>query len=131
MSVSNHINLGLLELQVLWLLGKSPMHGYALMRELSGIKQQSITQGTLYPLLSKLLRKKLVSSTRAKTGGRFRKTYQLTALGKSVMEESCRQFVQVYSGVMYDYGCSGCSGAKHSAVPQYMPIGFAKSQSTA
>ncbi len=126
MSVNSHINLGLLELQVLWLLGKAPLHGYALMRQLSGIKKHAITQGTLYPLLAKLSAKKLVSATLSREGNRARKTYQLTSYGKTVMEESCRQFVEVYSGMVLDYGCSGCSGEKHSALAQYYPVAFRK-----
>lgn len=126
MSVNSHINLGLLELQVLWMLGKKPLHGYALMAALSAIKKHAITQGTLYPLLSKLSAKKLVSCKLSREGHRARKTYQLTSYGKKVMEESCRQFVEVYSGMVLDYGCSGCSGEKHSALAQYCPIGFRK-----
>lgn len=124
MSVNSHINLGLLELQVLWLLGKHPAHGYALMQQLSKIKRHAITQGTLYPLLAKLLRKKLAHSKSEREGGKLRKTYSLTEKGKGIMEESCRQFVEVYAGMVVDYDCSGCTGAKHSALAQYYPIAF-------
>lgn len=129
MSVNRHIKLGLLELQVLWMLGKKPLHGYALMRELSRIKRHAITQGTLYPLLAKLLGKKLVRAKSENNGLKLRKTYSLTQKGRQIMEESCRQFVEVYSGMAFDYACSGCSGAKHSALAQYYPIGFRKPSS--
>ena len=106
MSLSQQADLGVLQMQILWLLGKKPSHGYDLMKQLSEIKRTKITQGTLYPTVAKLQKRGLVT---AKTEGkRGKKTYSLTPEGKKLMADNCREFVTIFSGIISDYRCSGC-----------------------
>ena len=109
MSVSRHkqkseIELGLLQMQVLWLL-KKPTHGYELMKRLNEIKTTKITQGTLYPTLQRLEELKLITS---KTEQR-KKIYHLTGKGKKVMRDSCSDFCKTFHGIFHDFVCEKCS----------------------
>lgn len=106
MSTNKHDDLGILQMQALWLLGKHPSHGYDLMRQLSEIKNAKITQGTLYPLLGKLQKRGLIASRTE--GKRGKKTYHLTKTGKQIMTKNCAEFVTIFSGIISDYRCSSC-----------------------
>ena len=97
-------NIGILELQVLWLLSKEPRHGYALMKELDALKSTRITQGTLYPVLARLERKKLVKSRRVSN----KRVYSPTAEGRKVMKKNAKDLVSVFSGIIGDFYCSCC-----------------------
>lgn len=97
-------NIGVLELQVLWLLSKKPRHGYSLMKELDALKSTRITQGTLYPVLARLERKKFVKAKRVGN----KKVYSLTSEGRRVMKKSARELVAVFSGIIGDFYCSCC-----------------------
>ena len=97
-------NIGILELQVLWLLSKKPSHGYALMKELDALKTTHIAQGTLYPVLARLKQKKLVKSKRVSN----KRVYSLTAEGRKVMKKNARDLVSVFSGIIGDFYCSCC-----------------------
>lgn len=124
MSVYRNVELGFLEMQVLWLLGKRAMHGYALMQELSEIKKVRIGQGTLYPVLSKLAEKGLIVASRP--GPRGRKAYSLTAEGVELKERTCSEFVQVYSALIHDFCCTNCPGHKQAFARPYKPVYFAE-----
>lgn len=106
MSVERHINdieLGLLQMQVLWLL-KKPSHGYELMKSLNAIKRTKITQGTLYPTLQRLEELKLIKS---ETKGRKR-VYHLTNDGKATMKNNCQEFCKTFQGIFEDFICGKC-----------------------
>ncbi|PIO03899.1 hypothetical protein COT48_03160 [Candidatus Woesearchaeota archaeon CG08_land_8_20_14_0_20_47_9] len=106
MSVKRGVELGALQTQVLWLLGKKPSHGYELMKELNAIKKTKVTQGTLYPLLAKLEAAGFVKGERK--GARNKRVYSLTPKGKAVMRESCAEFVKLFSGIISDFKCTSC-----------------------
>lgn len=109
MSVGRHmkseIEMGMLQMQVLWLLDKRPTHGYELMKLLNGIKKTKVTQGTLYPVLGKLEALKLIKGSEKDR----KKTYELTAKGKKTMDHACQDFVKIYEGIVRDFVCAGCS----------------------
>lgn len=115
MSVYRTIELGLLQMQVLWILSKQPLHGYKLMELLNGIKRTKVTQGTLYPVLAKLEALRFIKA--GKEGARGKKTYHLTVSGKRVAAQSCREFVSIYQSIFYDFCCSSCSGQGSVAKP--------------
>lgn len=98
------IELGMLQMQVLWLLGRQPSHGYELIKRLNEIKSTKITAGVLYPVLSRLEKLKLVSS---RTSGR-KKVYHLTTAGRSVMTRSCTEFCRTFEGIFKQYVCERC-----------------------
>ena len=105
MSRDSNINLGLTQTQMLWLIAKKPSHGYALMKELSRIKKTKVTQAMVYPALNKLVKAGLV---KARHGERGKKVYELTAKGKKVTRETCREFVEMFSGIFTDFMCRKC-----------------------
>ncbi|SDN23613.1 PadR family transcriptional regulator [Allokutzneria albata] len=77
----------MLELAVLGLLHRHPMHGYELRKQLCGLLcgQRSFSFGSLYPALRRLHRAGLIAEGNACGGtghSRKRKVYHLTPLGR-------------------------------------------------
>ena len=71
---------------VLAILEGGPLYGYLIARRAKAKAGLRWEEGTLYPLLHRLERGKLVSSEwRAASGGRRRKYYALTRRGRSVL----------------------------------------------
>ncbi len=100
------VDLGMLQMQVLWLLEKEPNHGYALMKKLNDIKQTKIEQGTLYPVLQKLQNSGYIEV--GDTGTRGRKIYEITVKGKTIMRRSCEDFIFTFDDIIQDYKCKKC-----------------------
>jgi PadR family transcriptional regulator PadR len=103
---SKDIELGILQMQILWLLGREPTHGYDLMKRLNKIKASKIEQGTLYPALQRLEENDLIKVK--KTGQRGKKTYELTKRGKEMMIRTCEEFSKTFSGIFMDFVCKSC-----------------------
>lgn len=101
------IDVGLLQMQILWVLGKGPSHGYLLMKRLSELKGTKVTQGTLYPTMQRLQELGLVESRYEKR----KRIYSLTAKGKRTMKEACKDFCVTFQGIFSDFVCGRC-GAK-------------------
>jgi len=100
------LELGVLQMQLLWLLSKKPTHGYELMRTLSKIKNTRITQGTLYPALERLEEMRLVAGKRSKArADRGKIVYSLTESGFREMDRNCKEFCLIFSGVFKDFYC--------------------------
>ena len=76
---------GLLELCIVNLLAKGELYGYDLVKQMAGVKGLVITEGTIYPLLSRL-RKLGILQTRLEESpnGPARKYYALTREGERV-----------------------------------------------
>lgn len=73
---------GLLEFCVLSLLAVRPRYGYELVQDLARSDGMLTSEGTIYPLLSRLRRERLVETEwRESTGGPPRKYYRVTASG--------------------------------------------------
>jgi len=100
------IEVGMLQMQILWLLGGEPTHGYDLMKKLTEIKGIEMTQGTLYPTLARLVSLNLIEVKNE--GSRGKKIYQLTDAGRSIMTKTCKEFCKVFEGVFRDFVCSCC-----------------------
>lgn len=100
----SEIELGLLQMQVLWILSRKSTHGYELMKILNNIKKTKITQGTLYPTLQSLEKRELI-----KRHDLDRKSvYSITAKGKKVMNETCLDFSRTFFGIFQNYVCEKC-----------------------
>lgn len=100
------LELGVLQMQILWLLNKKPVHGYELMHKLSEIKNARITQGTLYPALERLEEMRLISGKRSKErADRGKIVYSLTESGLREMGRNCKEFCLIFSGVFNDFYC--------------------------
>jgi len=78
----NNLGSRLIEFHVLTLLSKKPMHGYAVMIALNKQVKLSVGPSTVYPLLYKLERVRLVAGTWNIKGKRHKKTYALMPRGK-------------------------------------------------
>ena len=100
----SEIELGLLQMQTLWVLSRQPTHGYDLMKSLSVIKGTEITQGTLYPMLKRLQELGMI---RSEAEGR-RIVNHITDKGKKTMNEACLGFVKTFYGIFHDYACQRC-----------------------
>ena len=91
---------GLLELCVVSLLDRGEMYGYDLVKQLAGIRALVITEGTVYPLLSRLKKAGLVETRLAESSsGPARKYYVLTAQGKQTVEMMRTYWREVASGI--------------------------------
>lgn len=79
---------GVLPLCILAVIAEEDMHGYAITQRLSTAGLGTVKGGTLYPILNRLEREGLVSSTwGAGVGGPGRKTFQITSQGLSQLAE--------------------------------------------
>lgn len=78
---------GALEYCVLALLKREPRYGFDLVRELSEADGLLTSEGTIYPLLSRLRKDGLVTTTwQESDAGPPRRYYALTADGRSALE---------------------------------------------
>lgn len=74
---------GLLELCIVALLSRGPMYAYDLVKRLAVLKSLVITEGTIYPLLSRLRSAGLLESYLEESpSGPARKYYALTERGR-------------------------------------------------
>lgn len=80
---TSQIKRGLLELCILNLLSREGLYGYLIVKRLAAAGGLVITEGTAYPLLSRLKREGLVRSKIVESPqGPARRMYELTAEGK-------------------------------------------------
>ena len=76
---------GLLELCIVNLLAQRELYGYDLVKQLTAIKGLVVTEGTVYPLLSRLRKVGLLRTRLEESpSGPVRKYYALTDEGKRV-----------------------------------------------
>ena len=74
---------GLLELAILNVLRDGPLYGYEIVRRLGDVDSLVITEGTVYPILSRLRNENYVESyIEESSEGPPRKYYRLTAGGR-------------------------------------------------
>jgi PadR family transcriptional regulator PadR len=79
---------GLLELCILNLLQGEPLYGYEIVKRLTRVPELVISEGTIYPILSRLKKEKLLAtSLKESDRGPVRKYYALTATGRKRMAE--------------------------------------------
>jgi PadR family transcriptional regulator PadR len=77
---------GVLELCVLNAIGDGEQYGYDLVKSLTGVPALSVTEGTLYPLLSRLRVQGLLRTRTENSAGAVpRKYYSLTPEGARVL----------------------------------------------
>ena len=93
---------GALEMMILRMLKRQPMHGYALVQQIKRTSQDLlvIEEGSLYPALQRLLKADFVkaewgvSSTNRKV-----RTYKLTAAGAKHLEREVSTFERMLEGI--------------------------------
>ncbi|UVI27912.1 PadR family transcriptional regulator [Paenibacillus spongiae] len=78
---------GILEYSILLLISKKSRYGYELVTLLDQWEPLAVTEGTLYPLLRRLLKEKYIDSQwKESEAGPPRKYYSLTEAGHRLME---------------------------------------------
>jgi PadR family transcriptional regulator PadR len=79
---------GMLELCILNAIRGTSLYGYDIVRKLRDIKGLMISEGTIYPILSRLKREGFVNTTiKESSEGPARKYYELTEKGGSILAE--------------------------------------------
>jgi PadR family transcriptional regulator PadR len=93
---------GIPELLILQQLTMQPMHGYQLVErlELAGNDVLKFGEGSVYPVLHKLVKKKLLKSTREKVNGRTRVVYEITNAGTKQLAASAERFEGIAGTVL-------------------------------
>jgi PadR family transcriptional regulator PadR len=78
---------GVIEHCVLALLERGPRYGFDLVRELAAVEGLGTSEGTIYPLLSRLRKDGLLeTSWQPSVQGPPRRYYELTAQGRTALE---------------------------------------------
>ncbi len=85
---STQLRKGMLELCILNAIRGTSLYGYDIVRKLRNIRGLVISEGTIYPILSRLKREGFVQTTiKESTEGPPRKYYELTAKGKKILSQ--------------------------------------------
>ena len=85
---STQLRKGMLELCVLNAIKGTSLYGYDIVRKLRDIKGLVISEGTIYPILSRLKREGFVGTTlKESSEGPARKYYELTPKGKKMLSQ--------------------------------------------
>lgn len=91
---------GAVEYCVLALLRDGEQYGFELVRKLSKVDGLVTSEGTIYPLLTRLRRDKLVTTFwRESESGPPRRYYQLTAAGRDALAGFSREWARFRDGV--------------------------------
>jgi PadR family transcriptional regulator PadR len=97
---STQLRKGTLELCLLNALSARRLYGYELVRRLSTIDSLVISEGTVYPILSRLKREGFVtSSIEESPDGPARKYYDLTERGRRQLQRMNEYWRRLQSGV--------------------------------
>ena len=79
---------GLLELCILNIVGRDRVYGYDIVRQLRDVDALVVSEGTIYPILSRLKRDGLVrTSLEESPAGPALKYYELTRRGEQLLAE--------------------------------------------
>jgi PadR family transcriptional regulator, regulatory protein PadR len=93
---------GALEMMVLRLLKREPMHGYALVQRIQQASRNllQVEEGSLYPALQRLLKERLVDAewSRSATNRRVR-VYRITAAGSRHLASELSSFERMFQGI--------------------------------
>jgi PadR family transcriptional regulator, regulatory protein PadR len=91
---------GVLELAILNTIGERRRYGYELVKDLVGSPALGVTEGTIYPLLSRLRGQGLIDTELEESaGGPARKYYALTRAGRKVLERMNAHFDQLVNDI--------------------------------
>jgi len=96
---TNQVRKGMLELCILNDIRNRKMYGYEIVRRLREIEGLVISEGAIYPILSRLKRQGLVeTSIRESAEGPARKYYELTEQGREMVSRM-NDYWRAVSGV--------------------------------
>jgi DNA-binding PadR family transcriptional regulator len=95
--------LGFIKIHILYHAAHEPVYGTALMEELRRHGYE-ISPGTLYPILHSLLEQGYLERQSRVVGGKVRKYYAITSLGRSALEEARRKVRELVDEVLQGHG---------------------------
>ena len=99
---------GILEFCVLKVLEDASLYGYDIVRQLRTLEVLVISEGTIYPILSRLRREGLLKTYLEESPeGPARKYYQLTSRGKDMLGEMRNVWTVMTQGVENARGTKG------------------------
>ena len=90
---------GLLDLMVLATIKYEDSYGYKIIQEISSV--MDISESTLYPILKRLEKQKLVNTYNTTHNSRIRKYYQINKLGLEKLKQSIDDFDEINKMYMY------------------------------
>ena len=91
---------GLLELAILNSLSTGPLYGYDIVRRLADVDSLVITEGTVYPILSRLRNDRFVETyIEESPQGPPRKYYRLTTRGREELRRMNDHWEQLHQGI--------------------------------
>jgi PadR family transcriptional regulator len=91
---------GTIEFCVLALLRDRERYGFELVRTLSGVDGMVTSEGTIYPLLTRLRREDLVTTSwRESDSGPPRRYYRLTEAGKAALTDFTKEWARFRDAV--------------------------------
>lgn len=97
---ATQIRKGVLEFAILSALSGRRLYGYELVRTLGDIDSLVISEGTIYPILSRLKREAYVESTIEESSeGPARKYYQLTPRGRAQLQRMNDHWERLQHGI--------------------------------
>ena len=103
----NSFRRGVLSLVILGLLKREDMYGYQLVQETNRITEGRITtqEGSLYPVLYKLLDMGMISDKRVQVGKRMTRIYyHLEPSGETRLQELIQEYTQTMQGIQLIIG---------------------------
>jgi len=97
---TTQVRKGVLELAILNTLGGGPLYGYDIVRRLGDVDSLVITEGTIYPILSRLRNEAYVESyIEESTSGPPRKYYRLTPRGREELRRMNLHWQQLHEAL--------------------------------
>lgn len=91
---------GILEGCVLVVIARGETYGYEILGELEKTGFTEISEGTLYPLITRLEKNKYIKCRRAKSPlGPMRKYYSITPDGKTALEDFKKRYISLNNSV--------------------------------
>lgn len=97
---ATQVRKGLLELAILNAIGGRRRYGYELVKELVDAPVLGVTEGTVYPLLSRLRKQGLIKTQLEESvEGPVRKYYALTPAGRRALERMNEHFRQLVTEI--------------------------------
>jgi len=106
--VLTQLRRGTLEYCVLALLRERPRYGFDLVRELSAAEGLLTSEGTIYPLLARLRKEGLVTTSwQESDAGPPRRYYALTAGGRAALDRFVQDWTRFRNGVDRVLGQNG------------------------
>ena len=96
---STQLRKGMLELCVLNAIKSKSLYGYDIVRKLRDIRGLVISEGTIYPILSRLKREGFVTTTlKESVEGPARKYYELTTKGEGILRQMNSYWKDIKTG---------------------------------